>query len=333
MKRKLLTYTTNFIKISNMTEYFIKKILAEQLFGTRLCESIEQQNKVNYMYRKLLLEMLVGEPITIDELRDLLQRKIVNFEFIKLNGEVRPARGTTNLKYVPGDSHPKGTGNPHPTVATFYDLKKQLWRSVSQKSKEIVLKQDIEGKRPIVTVTDKNKDLVNKLDRFEVGKTYEYINRYGESGHTVTVMEVVEKGYYLKLDKNGPLFYLTIDTANKRIKSEITKVKNIVQPITSPTNKVVSKVKKLINEPSSLSKPIPPLDIKDDRKKAYDVKDEEIIAPSNIIEPTIIYPSDKLSTPTIEPSVDDAEIEEPAVEEEPMHELPYEDELKNKLKK
>jgi hypothetical protein len=299
---------------------------------------MEQQHKVNFLYEKLLLELLVGEPLTIDELRDLLSKKIIDFEFIKLDGEVRPAKGTTNLKYVPIDSQPKGTGNPHPTVATFYDLKKQLWRSVSQRSKEIVLKQDEQGKNPLVTVTDKNTDLVNKLDRFETGKTYDYINRYGESGHTVTVMEIVNKGYYLKLDKNGPLFYLTTDTANKRIKSEITKPKPMVQQVVAPSNKAVAKVKELINEPPPIVNPIKPLDIKDDTKQAYNIKDDEIVAPSNIIEPTITYTeptqSIKPKLSEIKPEVEEKpEIEEPSVEEEPMRGLSYEDELKNKLKK
>lgn len=310
-----------------MTEYIIKKILAEQIFGNRLCESVIQQNRVNFMYKHLMLEALVGEPISIDELRDLLSKKIVNFEFIKLNGDIRPAKGTTNLRHVPGIDHPKGTGHSSPTVATFYDLKKQLWRSVSQRSKEIVLKQDdTEGKTPIVTVTDKNKNLVNKLDRFKAGKTYEYINRFGESGHTVTVMQVVEKGYYLKLDKTGPLFYLTIDTANKRIKNEIKKPREVIQPIVPLSNKAVSKVKQLINSPTPLPMEKKPLDTRDQTKKAYDIKDNEIVAPDNVLKPTVTPPQ------TIPPKISEPEEEKimpPTIEEEPMKETPYDKDKKD----
>lgn len=275
-----------------MTEYFIKKILTEELFGSRLCESVQQQEKLNFFYKHLMLEALVGEPLTIPELRNLLKQKIVDFEFIKLNGEIRPARGTTNLKFVPPGDHPKGTGSSSPTVATFFDLKKQLWRSVSQRSKEIVLKQEEPGKRPIVTVTDKDKTLVNKLDRFKPGRTYAYINRYGETGHTVTVMEVVEKGYYLKLDKTGPLFYLTIDTANKRIKNEITKPSPTTPASPPPTNRAVAKVQDLINEPIKPLVSEKPLDIKNNNKRAYDVKDDEIVVPNNILEPQLVVPSE-----------------------------------------
>jgi len=139
-----------------MTELLIKNIVAEILFGNRVCESIEDQFIVNYLYKELLLEkILIGEPITVPELRKLLHNKIVNFEFIKLNGEVRPAKGTTLMKYVPSDQHPKGIRPSSPKVATFYDLDKRDWRSVSQRSKEIVLKRDEETGKPVVMVKDK----------------------------------------------------------------------------------------------------------------------------------------------------------------------------------
>ena len=48
-----------------MTEFIIKSILSEELFGQRLCESLEDQQIVEYFYRELLLEkFLYGEPIT-----------------------------------------------------------------------------------------------------------------------------------------------------------------------------------------------------------------------------------------------------------------------------
>lgn len=139
-----------------MTEFLIKNILAEILFEDKICESLEDRQIVNYVYKELLLEkLLYGEPVTVPELRKLLRNKIVNFEFIKLNGEIRPARGTTMMKYVPQDQHPKGIRPSSKKVATFYDLKKHDWRSVSQRSKEIVLKKDEETGKPVVMVKDK----------------------------------------------------------------------------------------------------------------------------------------------------------------------------------
>lgn len=139
-----------------MTEFLIKNIVAEILFGNRICESLEDKQIVDYLYKELLLErLLYGEPVTVTELRALLRQKILNFEFIKLDGEVRPAKGTTMMKYIPTSQHPKGIRPSSPKVATFYDLDKKDWRSVSQRSREIVLKKDEETGKPIIMVKDK----------------------------------------------------------------------------------------------------------------------------------------------------------------------------------
>ena len=139
-----------------MTELLIKNILTETLFGSRICESMDDLALVNYMYENLMLEkLLYGQPITVPELRSLLRQKILNFKFIKLDGEIRPAKGTTMMKYIPQRAHPKGGHPSSPKVATFFDLKKQDWRSVSQRSKEIVLDKDEETGKPVVMVKDK----------------------------------------------------------------------------------------------------------------------------------------------------------------------------------
>lgn len=187
-----------------MTEFLIKRILAEELFDNHLCESLEDQQIVEFFYQELLLEkFLYGEPITVPELRKLLRQKIINFEFIKLDGEVRPAQGTTMMKYIPKKDHPKGIRPSSPKVATFFDLDKMAWRSVSQRSKEIVLKKDEEKGRPVVVVQDKDKEAkkvkkpreekppveVTKvrpeteepIDELRVGDVRNYLNRYGKN--------------------------------------------------------------------------------------------------------------------------------------------------------
>jgi len=141
-----------------MTEQLIKAILTEELYGSSICESAEQFSDINYLYETLMLEkLLFGEPVTVPELRKILHNKIVNFEFIKLDGAVRPARGTTMMKYIPPADHPKGIRPSSPKVATFFDLTKDAWRSVSQKSREIVLKKDEETGKPVVVVQPKGK--------------------------------------------------------------------------------------------------------------------------------------------------------------------------------
>jgi hypothetical protein len=178
-----------------MTEQIIKNILAEELFGSRICESVEDQEILQMFYEELtpLFEkFLWGEPISVPELRKLLRKSIVNFEFIKLNGDVRPARGTTMMKYIPKEDHPKGIRPSSDSVATFFDLDKDAWRSVSKKSKEIVLKKDEEKNRPIVVVKDKDEELekkggeIEKLgpepeDELRVGDIRNYLNRNGKN--------------------------------------------------------------------------------------------------------------------------------------------------------
>lgn len=141
-----------------MTEQLIKNTLADIIFEHRICESLEDYKIINYLYEELLLDrLLYGEPVTVPELRKLLHKKIINFEFIKLNGDIRPAKGTTLLKYVPQSQHPKGIRPSSPKVAVFYDIQKKDWRSVSQRSKEIVLKKDETTGKPVVMVKDKPK--------------------------------------------------------------------------------------------------------------------------------------------------------------------------------
>lgn len=100
-------------------------------------------------------KLLVGEPLTLPELKKLLYKKVINFEFIKLDGEVRPAKGTTMPKYIPKDKQPTGDNPSSDKVAAFYDLSKGEWRSVSNRSDEIVIKRDPETGKPKVVVTDK----------------------------------------------------------------------------------------------------------------------------------------------------------------------------------
>ena len=195
-----------------MNEITIKNILAEELLGNRICESIEDQQIVDFFYKEFLLEkFLWGEPISVPELRKLLRKKIVNFEFIKLDGHVRPAQGTTMMKHIPPEDHPKGIRPSSDMVATFFDLDKEAWRSVSKRSKEIVLKKDEEGGKPIVVVKDKEEKLRKKgaepdklgpepEDALQVGDIRNYLNRNGKNiGIKIT-----------RVDDDGSVFAQTL---------------------------------------------------------------------------------------------------------------------------
>lgn len=115
-------------------------------------ESLQLSDLSNLLLEKLLM----GEPVTVPELRQILNTKILNFEFVKLDGEVRPAKGTTMMKYIPKDDQPSGLNSPSSDkVAAFYDLSKNAWRSVSNKSKDVVIATDTETGKPKIVISDK----------------------------------------------------------------------------------------------------------------------------------------------------------------------------------
>lgn len=204
-----------------MTEDFIKNILAQELFGYKVCESAQDVQIVNYFYDNLLLEkLLYGEPISVPELRKLLRKKIVNFEFIKLDGEVRPAKGTTMMKYIPPKDHPKGIRPSSPKVATFFDLDKDAWRSVSRRSKELVLKKDEETDKPIIVVRDKTKIKIKPIPKYRVsddpieqGETYKYKTNKGTNTY-VEIVRALPNGEYQVM---SPLFKTTFAIDKARI--------------------------------------------------------------------------------------------------------------------
>ena len=145
-----------------MNHQQIKNIISEEYLGGSICESLKDFYVIDKFYNILNERFLHGEPISIQELRKLLHTKVVKFEFIKLGGEVRPASGTTMMTKIPSNDDPKGVRPSSPKVATFYDLTKKAWRSVSEKSKEIVLKDD-NKEEPIIVVRDKKEKEPNEL--------------------------------------------------------------------------------------------------------------------------------------------------------------------------
>ena len=74
--------------------------------------------------------------MSIPDLKTALYEGTVLFEFIKKDGTLRHARGTTCPDLVPADDTPKGKRTPEQqalydrqTVA-FYDIDKKGWRSM-----------------------------------------------------------------------------------------------------------------------------------------------------------------------------------------------------------
>ena len=74
--------------------------------------------------------------MNIPDLKKALNEGIVLFEFIKKDGSLRHARGTTCPDLVPSDDTPKNKRTPEQqalydrqTIA-FYDIDKKGWRSM-----------------------------------------------------------------------------------------------------------------------------------------------------------------------------------------------------------
>ena len=254
-----------------MTEQLIKAILAEELYGNRICESIEQFSTVNFLYTEMLCEkLLFGEPVSVPELRKILHNKIVNFEFIKLDGDVRPARGTTMMKYVPQVDHPKGIRPSSPKVATFYDLSKKAWRSVSQKSKEIVLKKDEETGKPVVVIKPKEEEPEIEIPEIEpaepeVSPEVEKPEISKEEKPEDVKLNIAPEDELEQLEKD-------IHKANVEVKRAEEKIKDIKQQINEPESAEVEEPKlppppkpKIKKEPRTTI--LIPTEIKDDSKK------------------------------------------------------------------
>ena len=70
------------------------------------------------------------------DLRTALNEGVVHFTFIKKDGSLRHARGTTCPDLIPVDNMPKGARTPAQQTAfqrqtvTFYDIDKKAWRSM-----------------------------------------------------------------------------------------------------------------------------------------------------------------------------------------------------------
>ena len=291
-----------------MNEITIKNILAEELLGNRICESIEDQQIVDFFYKEFLLEkFLWGEPISVPELRKLLRKKIVNFEFIKLDGEVRPAKGTTMMKYIPPKDHPKGIRPSSPKVATFFDLDKDAWRSVSKRSKEIVIKKDEETGKPIIVVKDAPKVKVKVVskerestDPIEQGKSYKYTTNRG----TNTEIEIVRELPNGLFQVSSPLFKTTFAIDPNRIGNEFTPKEPEEEPKVEPT-KPKEEPKVEPKEPVVPTKPTtePTVDVQD--VEPIEKKPEEPKKPEKKPEPTPApppQPKAPVEPPTEEPT-------------------------------
>ena len=70
------------------------------------------------------------EEINIEDFKNELRNRIVEFKYTKKNGDIRTARGTLNVDVMGNDNTPKGTGyDIKDNNIRYYDLNSNGWRS------------------------------------------------------------------------------------------------------------------------------------------------------------------------------------------------------------
>ena len=72
-----------------------------------------------------------------NEIRQMLNKGLVSFRYVKKNGDTRNAVGTLNMKLIPSPHHPKGMVNVQssmvngaPGLVRYFDFTVQDWRSL-----------------------------------------------------------------------------------------------------------------------------------------------------------------------------------------------------------
>ena len=97
-----------------------------------------------------------------NEIRQMLNKGLVSFRYVKKNGDTRNAVGTLNLRLIPLDKHPKSPllpppegGGPKmpPGLVKYFDFTVQDWRS-------LYCDEVIEAKPLVLNPTDDYNDAV-----------------------------------------------------------------------------------------------------------------------------------------------------------------------------
>jgi hypothetical protein len=154
------------------------------------------------------------------------------------------------MKYIPQAAHPKGIRPSSKKVATFYDLEKFDWRSVSQKSKEIVLKKDEETGKPVIMVKDKPEPGEITVDDTGIDKTpeptHQEINVAEPEGKPVEQPELSIDDQPVDIDTKLPS--VTVDKVKPIESTENKKTFHLINPKTGASQEIEMTPKELIKQ-------------------------------------------------------------------------------------
>lgn len=72
----------------------------------------------------------------IKDFKNALKNGVVYFEYVKKDGTIREAKGTTNVDLIPESANSTSTRKytPNENVTKYYDLEKEGWRSFNNES-------------------------------------------------------------------------------------------------------------------------------------------------------------------------------------------------------
>lgn len=78
--------------------------------------------------------------IKAEGLKKKLEKGEVKFTYVKVDGTLREARGTTKMEMIPEDLHPK---NPSGKYVAYFDLDKNEWRSIAEGQEITMTAEDL----------------------------------------------------------------------------------------------------------------------------------------------------------------------------------------------
>lgn len=74
---------------------------------------------------------------SIENFKAALNKRIVDFEFIKKDGTIRKAKGTTKAELIPEAHLSTGTGRKYTenhNITKYFDIEKEGWRSFNNEN-------------------------------------------------------------------------------------------------------------------------------------------------------------------------------------------------------
>ena len=101
-----------------------------QIDDEPVCMAYTTEYKEASKEQKEIFIKMEKKEVNINEFKNALRKGVIEFKYIKKNGEERTAKGTLNIDIMGSKNAPKGTGyEVTDTNIRYYDLNSEGWRS------------------------------------------------------------------------------------------------------------------------------------------------------------------------------------------------------------